>query len=147
MLTKYDPDRAPDPERWLAQNEMELIDIVMRYHRREQIPLPNERVHASYHVMVENQVALGDRTPVRDAVGRLMGEGMSRHDALHAVGAVLAKHMHRATETSVHVSRDAYYADIRALTREGWLAEYGLGTHPPAGDEREGGSNADEVRS
>lgn len=126
LLTKYDPDRAPDPERWLAQNEMELIEIVQRYHRREQIPLPNERVHAAYHVMVENQVALGERTPVREALDRLMGEGMSRHDAIHAVGAVLARHMHRATETSVPVSREAYYADIRALTKEGWLAEYGL---------------------
>lgn len=126
MLTKYDPDRAPDPERWLAQNEMELMEIVQRYHRREQIPLPDERVHASYHVMVENQVALGGKTPVGEAVDRLMGEGMSRHDAIHAVGAVLAKHMHRALEANVPVSREAYYADIRALTKEGWLAEYGL---------------------
>ncbi|HEX6368102.1 MAG TPA: hypothetical protein VF006_04155 [Longimicrobium sp.] len=128
MLTKYDPDRAPDPERWLAQREMHLVDIVQRYHRREQIPLPDERVHAAIHVMVENQVALGGRTPVHDAVGRLMGEGMSRHDAIHAVGAVLGKHMHRATETGVPVSREAYYADVRAITREGWLAEYGPGS-------------------
>jgi uncharacterized protein YoaH (UPF0181 family) len=147
LLTEYDPDQAPDPERWLAQNEMELMELVQGYHRREQIPLPNERVHAGYHVMVENQVAHGDRTPVRDAVDRLMGEGMSRHDAIHAVGAVLAKHMHRATETNVPVSRETYYADIRALSKEGWLAEYGLGTHAPAGDERERGSDADEVRS
>jgi hypothetical protein len=102
------------------------MEIVQRYHRREQIPLPDERVHASYHVMVENQVALGGKTPVSETVDRLMGEGMSRHDAIHAVGAVLAKHMHRAMETSVPVSREAYYADIRALTKEGWLAEYGL---------------------
>lgn len=126
QVTKYDPDRAPDPERWLAQDEMELAEIVMRYHRREQIPLPNERVHASFHVMVENQVALGDSTPVRDAVDRLMGEEMSRHDAIHAVGAVLAKHMHRAAATHVPVSREAYYADIRALSKEGWFTEYGL---------------------
>ena len=126
MLTKYDTDRAPDPERWLAQNEMELMEIVQGYHRREQIPLPNERVHASYHVMVENQVALGDRTPVRDAVVRLMGEGMSRHDALHAVGAVLAKHTHQATATNVPVSREAYYADVRALTKDVWLRDYSL---------------------
>lgn len=126
MLTKYDPDRAPDPERWLAQNEMELMEIVERYHRREQIPLPNARVHASFHVMVENQVALGGETPVAEAVDRLMGEGLSRHDAIHAVGAVLATHMHRALAARVPVSREAYYADIRALTKEGWLAEYGL---------------------
>lgn len=127
MLTKYDPDRAPDPERWLAQNEMELIDIVQRYHRREGIALPNERVHASLHVMVENQAAHGDGTPVREAIDRLMGEGFSRHDAIHAVGAVLSKHMHRAMEASRPVSREAYFADVRAVTRESWLAEYGPG--------------------
>ena len=126
MLTKYDPNHPPDPARWLAQKEMDLLDIVERYHKRAGVMLLNPRQHAALHVMVENQVALGDRTPVRDAVDRLMEEGMSRHDALHAVGAVLAKHMHQATATNVPVSREAYYADIRALTKEGWLAEYGL---------------------
>lgn len=147
MLTKYDPDRAPDPERWLAQDEMQLMEIVQRYHRREQVPLPNERVHASYHVMVENQVALGERTPVAAALDRLMGEGMTRHDAIHAVGAVLAKHMHHAMETNVPVSREAYYGDIRALSRQGWLAEYGLGSHAPAAANGQGESDADQVRS
>lgn len=127
MLTKYDPDRAPDPERWLAQNEMDLIDIVQRYHRREGIRLANERVHASVHVMVENQVAHGEKTPVRDAVDRLMGEGMSRHDAIHAVGAVLSKHMHQAMASNQPVSREAYFADVRAVNKESWLAEYGPG--------------------
>ena len=128
MLTKYDPDRAPDAERWRAQNEMELMDIVQRYHRRAGIRLPDERVHAALHVMVENQVALGAQTPVGEAVNRLMGEGMSRHDAIHAVGAILDKHVFRAHSTGVPVSRDAYYADIRAVNKEDWLAEYGPGT-------------------
>ena len=60
MLTKYDPDHSPDPARWLGQDEMQLIDIVERYHTREQVPLLNPRQHAALHVMVENQVALGD---------------------------------------------------------------------------------------
>lgn len=135
MLTKYDPDRAPDPERWRVQNEMDLIDIVERYHRREGVLLLNPRQHAALHVMVENQVALGDRTPVDDAVQRLMGEGMSRHDAIHAIGAVLDKHVHRAHATGVPVSREAYYDDVRAVTKEGWLAEYGPGADdPPAAE-------------
>jgi hypothetical protein len=147
VLTKYDPDRAPDPERWRAQDEMQLIDIVQRYHRREQIPLVNERVHAALHVMVENQVALGDQTPVREAVDRLMGEGMSRHDAIHAIGAVLDKHVYQARSTGVPVSREAYYADVRAVTTESWLAEYGPGSRAPAGDHPPEGTDADEVRS
>jgi len=127
LLTKYDPDRPPDAERWLAQDEMQLMDIVQRYHRREGITLLNERAHAATHVMVENQAALGEKTPVAEAIGRLMGEGMSRHDAVHAVGAVLSKHMHQARTTGVPVSRDAYYADVRAVTTDRWLAEYGPG--------------------
>jgi len=127
MLTKYDPERAPDPARWRAQNEMELVEIVERYHKREGIALLNPRMHAALHVMVENQVALGGQTPVDAAVTRLMGEGMSRHDAIHAVGAVLDKHVHRAHTTGVPVGREAYYDDIRALTKDGWLAEYGPG--------------------
>jgi hypothetical protein len=142
LLTKYDPDRAPDPARWRAQDEMELVEIVRRYHRRERIPLVDERVHAALHVMVENQVALGDGTPVAGAVARLMGEGMSRHDAIHAIGAVLDKHVYQARATNVPVSREAYYADVRAVTTDSWLAEYGPGTDHP-----QGGSNADEVRS
>jgi hypothetical protein len=126
MLTKYDPDRGPDPERWLAQDEMKLMEIVQRYHRRERIPLPRERAHASIHVMVENQVALGEQTPVRDAVSRLMQDGLSRHDAIHAVGAVLMTHMHRATVEQKPIRVEAYYADVRAVTRESWIAEYGL---------------------
>ena len=126
MLTKYDPDHPPDPARWLAQDEMQLIDIVERYHKREQVPLLNPRQHAALHVMVENQVSLGDKTPVAAAVARLMGEGMSRHDALHAIGAVLDKHVHRAHATQVPVSREAYYDDIRGLTKDGWFAEFGL---------------------
>ena len=127
MLTDYDPDRAPDPERWLAEKELDLIGLVERYHRRERILLPDPRVHAAVHVMIENQVALGARTPVAEALERLMAEGLSRHDAVHAVGAVLHKHMHRALATQQPVRREAYYDDVRALTKEGWLAEFGPG--------------------
>lgn len=127
VVTEYDADRAPDPEGWRAGNEMQLVDLVQAYHRARQILVPNERVHAALHVMVENQVALGAATPVADAVIRLMGEGMSRHDAIHAVGAILSKHMHQATSTGVPISREVYFADVRAVSKESWLAEYGPG--------------------
>ena len=60
MLKKYDPDvgiRAPE---WLATDEAERIELVRAYHRRARVRLPNERLHALIHVIVENQLALGE---------------------------------------------------------------------------------------
>ena len=126
MVTTYDPDRAPDPKLWRAAKEMELIDLVERWHAESRIRMPNPRVHAALHVMVENQAALRDDTPVAEAIKRLMGEGLGRHDALHAIGSVLSTHMHRALAESTPVSREAYFADVRALTKESWYRDYSL---------------------
>jgi hypothetical protein len=52
--------------------------------------MPNSSLHAAIHVVVENQVALGGEIPVQETLARLMGEGLSRHEAVHAVGSVLA---------------------------------------------------------
>ena len=41
------------------------------------------------HVVVENQVALGDATLVTATLDRLMGEGLDRHEAVHAIGSIL----------------------------------------------------------
>lgn len=125
MLTRYDPDRAPDPVRWNALAELDRIALVERYHRRARIHLPAPTVHATFHVVVENQVALGNETPVVEAIERLMGEGLSRHDALHAVAWVLADHMHRALSTHEPVDNEAYFQDVRELTKERWYAEAG----------------------
>jgi hypothetical protein len=43
--------------------------------------------------MVEAQIALGDETPASRIAQRLIGEGLDRHDAIHAIGMVLAEHI------------------------------------------------------
>ena len=93
MEPRYDPDKTPDPKHWLAVDEDEKLHLVQQYHRKKRMRLPNARVHAVIHVVVENQVALGDELPVRATLLRLMREGLSRHDAVHAVGTVLAHHL------------------------------------------------------
>ena len=95
-MIKYDASRQPDPHQWLAASESERIEVVREYHRHLVEPhpdLPDPQLHASIHTIVENQVALGDETPVLATVARLMADGLSRHEALHAVGFVLASHM------------------------------------------------------
>ena len=41
------------------------------------------------HVVVENQVALGAVTLVPATLDRLIGEGLDRHESVHAIGSIL----------------------------------------------------------
>ena len=88
-LSSYDPNAAPDPQEWLALDEGERIMLCEDHHRSPSCdhPLaPNPQLHAAIHNIVENQIALGDETPVAENVDRLVRDGLSRHDAVHAIG-------------------------------------------------------------
>jgi hypothetical protein len=130
----YDPALAPDSAHWLELGEDERILLAEAYHRRARIVMPNEKVHAIIHVVVENQVALGDELPVRRAIERLMGEGLDRHDAVHAVGSVLTAYLYDLlTADAPPPDRlEAYKKDVERLTAESWRAEFG----PDPDDER-----------
>ena len=85
-MRRYDPLEAPNPEEWLALDEQERIDLARDYHRNARIRLPNAKVHATVHAMVETQIALGDETAARRTAQRLMDAGLDRHEAIHAIG-------------------------------------------------------------
>jgi len=112
---RYDPEAAPDAEKWQELGEDEQIMLAEVYHRRAGIELPNTKVHAVMHVIIENQVALGDELPVRRAIERLMGEGLDRHEAVHAVGSVLAAHMSDTLKAGA-ANNAAYNAAVERLT-------------------------------
>ena len=126
MSQRYDPLRTPKPKDWLALDEDERIHSVTRFHKAAREPLPNATVHACMHVVVENQAALGAETPVAEAIARLLSEGLDRHDAVHAVGAVFARHyfdMMKGTSTSdPDALRTAYFDEVRSLTAARWRA-------------------------
>src|SRR5690349_5368390 len=108
---RYDPLHAPDPEAWLALDEQDRIARVSAYHTRSGIDLPNVQVHATLHAIVENQIALGDETPVRNKARQLMAQGLDRHEAIHAIAAVLIKHittMMHDPDASVEPNRRYY---------------------------------------
>lgn len=89
-MNKYEPSNTPDAEEWLGLAESERIDLVRAYHETAADPLEKGAIaaHASVHVMVENQVAMGVE-PVPETVARLIRQGLNRHEAIHAVAAVL----------------------------------------------------------
>jgi hypothetical protein len=67
------------------------MQLVSRHHTGQRIRLPNETIHAAIHLIVENQVALGDAFPANGVLLRLMKEGLDRHEAIHAIGSVFSE--------------------------------------------------------
>jgi hypothetical protein len=102
-------------------DEGERMILVADYHKREKVKLPNWRLHAAIHTAVENQLAEGLPVP-KETLQRLMAEGLGRHDAVHAIGSVLAAHMHRALQpdAGTEQTNDRYYLELRELTAESW---------------------------
>jgi hypothetical protein len=122
---RYDADMSPDPEEWLELDESDRIDAVIDYHKRAKKPVgENNRLHATVHVIVENQAAMGDATVVPATLDRLMREGLDRHDAIHAIGSVLAGiFFDVAKNPGKQVDINAQYGrELGELTAASWRA-------------------------
>lgn len=125
----YDADVGPEPEEWLSSDEGERIEAVREYHRRLREPHPatsSWMAHAGIHAAVEYQIALGDETPVKATLERLLREGLKRHDAIHAIGSVLAEHLWTVMREEVQTppgtdANQPYYDALARLDVQEWL--------------------------
>jgi len=128
-VRKYDPMVAPAPEQWLAMTEQQRIDLVLAYHRRVGQRAEGETAHAVIHAIVENQIA-DDELPVRGTAQRLRSEGLDRHEAIYAIGSVLAGHINDLMRKAKAGSRpddsnsaadpnEAYVSELEQ-SAEGW---------------------------
>src|SRR5437762_3456301 len=86
-MKSYNPERGPDPDAWLALDEWARMELVETAHAH--VKLPNVRAHATIHTIAENQLAADDPAITRATLARLVAGGMTRHDAIHAIGRVI----------------------------------------------------------
>ena len=122
----YDASKAPDPEAWLELDEQDRIDQVIDYHKRAKKPVgENNKLHAAAHVIVENQVAMGDVTVVPATLARLMREDLDRHDAIHAIASVLVGiFFDVAKDPSKRIEINASYGrELAELTAASWRSQ------------------------
>ena len=128
MVTNYDPEIAPNPTAWLALDEQERIHLAEAHHRAARIKVPNIKAHAVFHAIVENQIAEGLESVIR-AMARLSNEGLSRHDALHAIGTVIAEHLFEAadlkTNDDTNTIQTRYDVAVERLSAKEWQRRYG----------------------
>lgn len=133
---RYDPNRNPDAEAWLALSEDERLSAVLDYHQNCDDPLPESgdwSLHSHLHVIVENQLAMDDPPAVRQALERLSREGLSRHDAIHAVAALMAERIHSIlNEESSQSEWLDYERSLGALSADALVEEQDF--DPPHAD-------------
>ena len=115
-MSSYDPDASPVPTTWLQTDEAERIELVSAYHRRKNVTLPDAKLHAVIHVVVENQIALGEEIVI-ETLARLQREGLGRHDALHAIGSVLAENLYELMQEDRDAADEPYRMYLQRLER------------------------------
>lgn len=127
MLVKaYDPLAAPNPREWLALSELDRIDLVEAFHEECGDFGESLKLHASVHVVVENQLALLQPPEATQALERLMRHGLNRHDAVHAVAAVLAEFLLpilKASSSPPPFDDPGYREGLRRLSPGAWRGE------------------------
>ena len=105
----YDANRPPDPS-WQSSGPADKLRQVTAFHAAQRLAVGPLKSHAALHVVVEDLIARGDGPVVR-AMARLQQQGSTRHEAVHGVGEVLARHRH----TQAEAGGDAAAASQRRL--------------------------------
>src|SRR6266567_5036697 len=125
IAMRYDANERPHSATWLELDENERIDAVMDYHHRAGVKLEDLKLHAITHVVVENQVALGEPTPVPATLNRLVDEGLDRHEAIHAIASILMSIVFDVSHDPA-VGGDInsrYSRELAKLTATGWRSQ------------------------
>jgi hypothetical protein len=118
----YNPEIEPDPDALRNVDESELHLAVRQYHLRADEPMgEGEGMHEAMHCIVESQIADNDPPETRIAVARLVADGLSRHDAIHAAAWVVSDHMYQALTTKRPPDLVKIRNDMAALTRRKWV--------------------------
>jgi hypothetical protein len=120
----YDASRPPDPRTWILIDDTEKQLAVERHHRDldDHPAIPNARVHALLHVVVENQLASGEETEVWDALERLMNADLTRHEAIHAIGSVLIEEIVAMGREQRRYDRHAIARALARLSAADWAS-------------------------
>ena len=120
-MKEYKASNAPNPKEWLALDEALRLELVVDFVKKFEKNVENAaiRIHASIHVIVENQLAL-ESEPTPATYSRLIAQGLSRHEAIHAIGAVISEDMFEIMKGNKDQAMTRYKDRLEKLTAKRW---------------------------
>jgi len=83
------------------------------------------RLHVSLHVVAETQIRDGHPPATAETLKRLMAEGLSRHEAIHAICSVVAQEMTEVMGDRRSFDESRFAGRLRALSAADWQREAG----------------------
>jgi hypothetical protein len=110
-----------------------IRDTVVGEHAKNPHPeLAQEhlRAHLLIHEIVEKQLAEGDPPEVGRVLHRLLANGLSRHEAIHAIGTVVAREALAMMKQGRPLDQEAYVRELQNLTVENYrrsVSSIGMG--------------------
>jgi len=80
----------------------------------------NPILHVTIHQTIENQLAAKDPPVVHETLERLMRSGLSRHEAIHAIGSVLSVEIWEILKDERPFDEEKYERGLRQLSAREW---------------------------
>jgi hypothetical protein len=80
----------------------------------------NPILHVTIHQTVENQLAAKDPPVVHEILERLMRSGLSRHEAIHAIGSVLCVEIWEILDQDRPFDEERYERGLQQLNAREW---------------------------
>jgi len=121
-MNRYLPDKSVNSEEWLALDEGERIALARAYHEKHDDEMPEDAllVHSAIHAIVENQLAMGVEL-IPETIAKLTRQGLDRHEAIHAIGAILSEDLFAMLQGNVKkFSPKKYQRKLEKLTAKRW---------------------------
>ncbi len=76
-------------------------------------------MHSVIHLIIENQLAL-ETDPVPATTAKLTRQGLSRHNTIHAIGAIIAEDMFNLANNNQEFDVKKYRRRLDKLTAKRW---------------------------
>ncbi len=82
------------------------------------------RLHVAIHSVVEAQLAEDEPPETAETLTRLLAEGLDRHEAVHAIGTVVASEIFEVLQEGRRYDEARYKAALAELTAKGFRSAW-----------------------